>query len=223
MAIMYRAFSKDYTVYMFSRRNHLPAGYTTLDMARDLKNAMDMLGIGKADLMGVSMGGMIAQHFAADYPKNIGKLVLVATCAESNPVLNESVQEWIHLAKHGNHAAFMDSSLRRMYSDTYCRKKRWILPFIGKLAKPKSYDRFFIQADACLTHTASNRLSQIAAETLVIGGGQDHVLGANSSRQIAALLPHATLRMYPELGHALYEEARDFNRTVLDFLQSEPI
>ena len=69
MALMYRLFARDYTVYMFSRRNDLPKGYTTRDMARDLKEAMDVLGIDKADFVGVSMGGMIAQHFAADYPR----------------------------------------------------------------------------------------------------------------------------------------------------------
>ena len=69
MAFMYRAYAGDYTVYMFSRRNHLPAGCSTRDMARDVKDAMEALDIQKADLIGVSMGGMIAQHFAADYPK----------------------------------------------------------------------------------------------------------------------------------------------------------
>ena len=66
MAVMYREFSKDYTVYAFSRKNVLPDGYTTRDMARDQAEAMHQLGIQKADIFGVSMGGMIAQHLAID-------------------------------------------------------------------------------------------------------------------------------------------------------------
>ena len=221
MALMYRIFTKDYTVYMFSRRNHLPQGHTTRDMARDLKAAMDMLGIEKADLVGVSMGGMIAQHFAADYPERLVKLVLVVTCSRPNPILTESVQEWIELARRGDHAALMDSNLRRMYSDAYYRKNRWMAPLVGRLTKPKSYERFFIQADACLTHDASERLGEIDAPTLVIGGEQDHALGAEASREMAAAIPGAQLKMYPEWGHGLYEEAKDFNRTVLDFLEGE--
>ena len=219
MALMYRIFARDYTVYMFSRRNHLPQGHTTRDMARDLKVAMDELGIEKADLVGVSMGGMIAQHFAADYPECLGKLVLVVTCSRPNPILTESVQEWIDLARRGDHAAFMDSNLRRMYSDAYYRKNRWMAPLVGRLTKPKSYERFFIQADACLTHDASERLVEIDAPALVIGGEQDHALGAEASREIAAAIPGAQLKMYPEWGHGLYEEAKDFNGTVLDFLE----
>lgn len=220
MAFMYRLFARDYTVYMFSRRNALTQGYTTRNMARDLKDAMDVLSIEKADLIGVSMGGMIAQHFAADYPDRLGKLVLTVTCAQPNPLLTESVQEWIDLAKRGDHAAFMDSNLRRMYSDAYYRKNGWMAPVVGRLTKPKSYERFFIQANACLMHNAADQLAKITAPTLVIGGEQDRTLGAEASREMAAAIPGAQLKMYPEWGHGLYEEAKDFNRVVLDFLKN---
>ena len=221
MALMYRCFARDYTVYMFSRRNHLPEGCSTRDMASDLKAAMDALAIRAADLVGVSMGGMIAQHVAADDPERIRKLVLVVTCARANPMLTESVGEWIDLARRGDHTAFMDSNVRRMYSDAYYRKNRWLIPVMGRLTKPKSYDRFFIQANACLTHDASSRLAAISAPALVIGGAQDRALGADGSYELAASIPYAQLRMYDEWGHGLYEEAKDFNHAVLAFLQSK--
>lgn len=219
MALMYRAFAKDFTVYMFSRRNHLPQGYGTRDMARDLREAMDVLGIESACLVGVSMGGMIAQHFAADYPDRVSKLVLVVTCAEPNPALRKSISEWVELAGRGDHTALMDSNVRHMYSDAYYRKNKWLIPLMGRLTKPLSYARFLIQADACLIHNASQSLQQISAPTLVIGGLQDCTLGAEPSREIAASIPGAALKLYPEWGHALYEEAKDFNSVVLDFLR----
>lgn len=221
MAVMYRIFAKDFTVYMFSRRNDLPRGSTTRDMARDLKEALDTLNIDRCDLLGVSMGGMIAQHFAADYPESVNRLVLCAACAAPNDTLTESINEWISLARRGDHAAFMDSNLRRIYSDAYYRRNRPLLPIISKLTKPRSYERFFIQADACLRHNAMDRLPQISSPTLVIGGEQDRALGADASRVIAAAIPDAQLRMYTEWGHGLYEEAKDFNRVVLEFLLEE--
>ena len=81
MSVAYRTFTKEYTVYMFGRKHGLPKGSTTRDMARDQAEAMDLLGIERADIFGVSMGGMIAQHFAAEYPELVEKLVLVVTCA----------------------------------------------------------------------------------------------------------------------------------------------
>jgi len=218
MALMYRAYARSYTVYMLSRRNHIPQGYGTQDMAHDLKQALDILGVSKADLIGVSMGGMIAQHFAADYPEITGKLVLAATSAEPNPTLTASIHAWTQLAARGDHAALMDSNVRLIYSDAYYRKNRWLIPIMGVLTKPKSYDRFLIQAAACLRHNAADRLAQISSPTLVIGGEQDRCLGADASRQIAASIPGAQLKMYSEWGHGLYEEAKDFHQVVLRFL-----
>jgi len=218
MAFMYREFAKDFTVYAFSRKNVLPEGYTTRDMARDQAEAMEQLGIECADIFGVSMGGTIAQHLAIDYPGKVGKLILTVTSARPNPILAESIEEWVSCAKRGDHTGLMDSNVRRIYSEGYYCKNKWMVPIIGKLTKPKSYGRFFVQADACLTHDAYESLKQIKAPTLVIGGEKDLSLGGNASREIAAKIPGAELRMYEQWGHGLYEEAKDFNQVVLEFL-----
>ena len=219
VALLYRAYAKDFTVYMFSRKTLLPAGCTTRDMARDLRKAMDLLGIAKADLFGVSMGGMIAQHFAADYPERVGKLILAVTCARPNDILIEAVTEWMDQAKQGDHTALMDSNLKRIYTEAYYRRNKWMVPIAGKLTRPKSYGRFLTQAEACLSHNAYDRLPFITAPTLVIGGEKDQCLGAEASREIAGQIPGAVLRMYPEYGHGVYEEAKDFNAELITFLR----
>ena len=218
MALYYRSLAKDYTVYMFSRKTALPRGHTTRDMARDLKNAMEELGIEKASVVGVSMGGMIAQHFAADYPEQVEKLVLVVTCPRPNPILLESLEEWLSCAGADDHTALMESNVRRIYSDAYYRKNKWMIPITGKLTKPKSYDRFFAQAEACRVHDVWDRLPEITAPTLVVGGERDRSLGGEPSREIAARIPGASLKMYPQWGHGLYEEAKDFLPIVTEFL-----
>ena len=220
LAVMYRMFAGEFTVYVFGRRRGLPQGFTTRDMAGDQAVAMEKLGIEKADILGVSMGGMIAQHLAIDHPAKVDKLVLAVTAAVKNPVMEESIGEWIALARRGDHAAFLDSNLRRIYSEDYCRKNRWMVPILGKLTKPKSYGPFFAQADACLAHDALDALRRISAPTLVIGGERDMTLGGEPSKRIAGEIPGAQLKMYPQWGHGLYEEAKDFNRIVLEFLNS---
>lgn len=218
MALMYREFAKDYTVYAFSRKNDLPQGYTTQDMARDQKLAMDALKIEKAHVFGVSMGGMIAQHLAADYPEKVDKLVLTVTAARTNALLEEAVGEWVSCAKRGDHTALMDSNVRRIYSEGYYRKNKWMVPIMGVATKPKSYERFFVQAEACKKHDAYEKLEKIMAPTLVIGGEQDNCLGGGPSREIGEKIPGAVLRMYPQWGHGVYEEEKGFNRVVRDFL-----
>ena len=218
MAMMYGIFAKDFTVYMFGRRSDLPMGYSTKDMAADLADAMAQLRIPKADVLGVSMGGMIAQHFAADYPEKVNRLVLTVTSARPNPILVESLEEWKACAEREDHAAFLQSNLYRIYSDDYCRKNRHIVPVVAKMTKPKSYDRFFAQAEACRCHDAYDSLPRIQAPTFVIGGELDKSLGGDASREIAERIPNAALFMYPQWGHGLYEEAKDFNQKVYGFL-----
>lgn len=218
MALMYREFTRDFTVYAFSRRNVLPEGFTTRDMARDQAAAMDQLGIHRADIFGVSMGGMIAQHLAVDFPDKVGKLILTVTASRPNPILTESIDEWVSCARRDDHTALMDSNVRRIYSDDYYRRNQWLVPVMGKLTKPRSYHRFFIQAEACLTHNAYDQLHQIQAPTLVIGGEKDLSLGGEASGEIAAKIPGAELKMYVQWGHGLYEEEKDFNRLVMEFL-----
>ena len=94
-----------------------------------------------------------------------------------------------------------------------------MIPFVGKLTKPTSYHRFFVQAEACLHHDAFGRLSQIKAPTLIIGGEKDESLGGAASLEIHDRIPGAQLRMYPQWGHGLYEEEQEFNQVVLDFLK----
>ena len=221
MAILYREFARKFTVYSFSRIDPMPAPYTTRDMARDLAQAMARLGIEKADIFGVSMGGMIAQWLAIDHPEKVERLILAVTCPEPNPILLKSLAEWVTLAKSGDHGAFLKSNLRRIYSEGYCRKNLWMVPILGLLTKPKSYERFFIQANACREHNALAKLPGIRARTLVIGGEQDKALGGAASRTIAAAIPGAELKMYPQWGHGLYEEAKDFNGVLLEFLARE--
>lgn len=217
-AILYRMYAKDYTVYMFSRNRDLKPGCTIRDMARHVAEAMDTLGIGKAHILGVSMGGMIAQHLAADCPEKVDKLVLVVTAARRNPVLEDAVKLWMGQAKSGDHTALMDSNLRLIYSEGYYRRSRWMVPILGLTTKPKSYERFLIMAQACLDHDAYQRLSDIQSPTLVMGGEKDETLGGDASREIAKAIPGAVLRMFPKWGHGLYEEAPEFHSEVLDFL-----
>ena len=145
----------------------------------------------------------------------------MVTAARPNPILTESVEEWMEYAKQGDHTALMDSNVRKIYSDGYYRKNKWLVPIMGRLTKPRSYERFFIQAQACLTHDAFEELAGIKAQALVIGGEQDHCLGGDASREIADRIPGAKLHMYAQWGHGLYEEAKDFNRRVLDFLRRD--
>ena len=219
-ALMYRMYAKDFRVYVPSRSNDLPAGFTARDMAEELFLAMQQLGIGRADIVGISQGGMIAQHLAIDHPEVVDRLVLTVTAARAGEEIRNAISAWKDMAKRDAFNELMRDNLLRMYTEQYLKKNPWMLYTAGRFGKPKRYDRFLTMAEACVTHDTYEELPKIAAPTLIIGGGQDLVIGTSAARELAERIPSAKLHLYPTLGHALYEEATDFNDVVLRFLRS---
>lgn len=214
----YRTFAKDFTVYMFSRKNELEEGCSILDMARDLKFAMDKLGIQKADIMGVSQGGMIAEYMAIDYPEVVNKLILVVTVGRQNECIQSNVKKWIELAEQNRYGEAMKDITVRMYTEEYIQKYRFVLSVLGLFKGPKNKVRFLRMAKSCIEHSLFEELKQISAPTLVIGGERDLTVTGEASREIAEQISDCELYMYENYGHGLYSEAADFNQRVYTFL-----
>jgi pimeloyl-ACP methyl ester carboxylesterase len=219
LAFMYKQFAKEYTVYVFSRRNNLTRGFTTQDMALDITQAMNILNISNADIMGVSQGGMIAQCIAINNPERVNKLVLVVTTSKTNEMINSVIGNWIQLAEKEDFKSLFIDTAEKSYSESYLAKYKKYYNILWRFCKPKDYKRFIIQANSCLTHNVYDDLDKIKCPTLIIGGKQDSIVGVNSSKEIADRISNSELYLYEEYGHAVYEEAKDFNEKVLRYLK----
>ena len=218
-AIMYRLFTKKYTVYVFSRRNNLCNGFTTRDMALDILNSMKELGIDKVNVVGVSQGGMIAQYMAILEPLKVSKLVLVVTASRPNKLMEDNLKSWIDFAKKKDYLSIMSDNVEKSYTGKFLIKNRKSIKLVCKLTKPKDFNRFIIQAESCLTHNSYEELNKIDCPTLIIGGGLDKVLGIESSKELHNLIENSELHIYKEYSHALYEQAKDFNQRIYDYLK----
>ena len=75
--------------------------FTVKDFAADIAAAMDALGLSKADVFGVSQGGMIAQYLAINRPDLVHKLVLAVTLSRNNPTVEAVIQNWITWTEQG--------------------------------------------------------------------------------------------------------------------------
>ena len=217
-AFMYREYTKEYKVYVFSRKKILKEGCTTRDMARDMKIAMEMVGIEKADIVGVSQGGMIAQYIAIDYPEVVNKLVLAVTVPRSNELIEKIVGKWMDWAKQGKYADIQIDTAEKMYTEAYLKRNRWMFPLLGVIGNPKDGNRFLIMAKACLTHNAYDELGKIKMPCLVIGAKLDQVVGGEASKVLAEKIAGSQLYMYENYGHGVFEEAKDFNQRIREFL-----
>ena len=219
LALSYREYARDYKVYIFSRKNMLPSAIPPEKWPQIRRRPWRSWAF-RANVLGISQGGMIAQYLAIDHPELVKKLVLAVTLARPNPVLREAVRGWLSMAERGEHKALMIDTAERSYSPGYLRKYRLAYPLLGHLGKPRDYRRFLIQGRACLGHEAYPELGKIQCPTLVIGGGQDRTLGPDAAPEVAAAIKGSQLFIYDDLGHAAYEEAKDFNQRVMDFLNA---
>ncbi len=219
-ALLYHQLAKDYTVYYFSRRRVLPQGFTTKDMAADLYESMRTLGIGVADVFGVSEGGMIAQYLAADHPECVDKLVLAVTIPYADAITREAIGSWLSWAdeEDGYRKIFLDTA-RRSYTPAYLKKSRLVNEFMARTTAPASMDNFKVQANACLRHNTADVLSRINAATLVIGAAEDEVVGVRGSYLLHEGIADSRLYVYPGYSHGVYEEAKDFLPRIMAFLK----
>ncbi len=218
LAFLYRIFAKDYKVFLFDRRPCVTENITVKDMATDIAEAMDALNITKADVFGVSQGGMVAQYLAIDRPDLVNKLVLAVTLSQNNDTVLKVVNHWILLTEQGKMKELVSDMAVKMYSDQYVKKYKPFMPLLTMLQRPKDVSRFVSLTKACLTCNTYNELDKIKCPVLVLGGRKDKVLTGEASEEIAQKL-NCEIYMYENLGHAAYEEAKDFNQRVYDFLK----
>lgn len=217
-SVMFRQLGRRYRVYVFSRRNDLPEGYTTGDMADDVARTMSSLGRGAADVIGVSQGGMIAQELAVRHPEQVDRLVLTVTAARPNPLMTENLNRWLAWSEQRDYRSIMLDTAQRSYTGSYLK---WNLPvyrLLTAVSRPKDYTRFQILCRSCLTHNTFDRLGQISCPTLIVGGGKDDILGAEASRELAGQIRNGELIIYEEYSHGLYEQAKDYYDRVLNWL-----
>ena len=216
VAKQYRRFHDGYKTYLFDRKHDVVDGYSVEDMADDTAEAMRLLGIKGAYVMGTSQGGMIGQILAAKYPELVAKLVLCCTISSANEVTVNTLSKWVNIAKTGDVYALNMAFFRNIYSDAFLAKNADTLEKVAIVGEADDVRRFIALANACLGFDARPLLGEIKCDCLVVGSEIDKVVGAEPSRRLAERLG-CDLIMYGQYGHAAFDEAPDLHDHILDF------
>jgi len=198
--------------------------YTTRLFARDTAELMETLKISQAHIVGLSMGGAIAQELAISYPEKVRSLVLVATWPRADEYLKETAEIWITLAKKvGLAAAWKEHFLWALTPDFYQNRGEELQEIMDNACKaPQSREAFVGQVKACLDHDALDRLEKIEARTLIILGEEDILTPLRFARVLQQRIGESELVLVEKSGHALpFENPEGFNREVLKFLSSQ--
>lgn len=202
--------------------------YAFRALADDVAGLMDHLGIGKAHILGQSLGGIVAQETAIDHPDRVLKLVLVSTLAggdaeAANPELVKTLGPADGAAGTGSSAIntqkTMNALIGMSFNGVLYRKAMQIMSRF--FVKQEMFDGLSDQVAAMAGHTTLDRLHLIQAPTLVITGSADRIIRPEASERLAARIPNARLVTVIDGSHGFnLEMAARFNREVLDFLRA---
>jgi pimeloyl-ACP methyl ester carboxylesterase len=222
------AFASRFRVISFDNRGAGESGcppgpFTTACMADDAAVLLSFLGVERAHVLGVSLGGMIAQEVALRHPERVEALVLACTSPGGTASVRPPPEALAAFAPSpgGDREADLRRTIPFLYTDRFLREQpEEIETFIARrLVAPASPEGYAAQLSAAIGHSAGDRLRGIRARTLVIAGTADRLVPPVNSERIAERIPGAKLVLLPGAPHRLFaENAEAFNREVLAFL-----
>ena len=218
----YSFLGKRYTVFAVLRRPGMPHGYSMADMAADVGSTIRQEFGEPVDVIGVSTGGSIVQHLAADHPDVVRRLVIHSSACALSSVARDLQLQVAELAAERRWTAaselLVDAVVPRRGVPPRARPLIvWpvsrLLSWSSRSADPTDLIVTILAEDA---HDFRSRLHEIAAPTLVVAGAEDPFYTEALFRETAAGIPGARLILYPGMGHPAH--GQQFARDVLAFL-----
>jgi len=222
--------AQSFQVTVFDNRgvgeSDAPAGpYAVPQMAADVAAVLDAVGLERAHILGVSLGGFIAQEFALTYPERVDRLVLCSTMPggpKSHPMPAAGMEAFVKFPTLDREAG-----LRLMVENSLGRRGVHEVPGLAdeiyayRLEHAPPLAAWQAQAAAGATFDAYDRVGAISAPTLVVHGGADNVVDTRNAELLGELIPGARVEVVPDRGHLMvWEDSERVAEIVKEFLQA---
>lgn len=215
-----------FTVLRYDTRGHgatsaPPPPYDFETLTGDLLALLDALGIERTHFVGLSMGGMIGQHFALAAPRRLNRLVVANSTSRVAPETAAVWQQRIDQAQAEGTAALAPATLERWFTAPYRASRPAIMNRIARLIGATPVAGYVGCAEAIRRLDITGRLGTVTVPTLVIVGADDPGTPPAVSRAIAEAIPGARLEVIPSASHlSCIEQEAVFNRLVAEFLSA---
>ena len=189
--------------------------------AKDVLSIIDLLGIEKSTIIGLSYGSLVAQHFSTLFPDRIDKMVLLSTFAHKTPYYEAIELSWKNALKIGGYSLMLDVMLPYVLSDVYFSNPVIPIEFF------KSSKKDVVDANSLtklMQATADRKdyresLKKVLCPTLVIHGRLDGLFPVNLGQEVANQIKNSKFTIIENAGHTLnIEKVNKVSSTILDFL-----
>ncbi len=204
-------------------QSDVPEGvYPIAQMASDAAAVLDAASVPSAHVFGVSMGGMIAQEFALQYPQRVRSLILGCTNAGGPHVVNAAPEVLQILMRQGMTPEEAKEAIIPFIYDAGTPRARIDEDMVIRMKWYPTPQGYLGQLQGILAWEAYSRIAQIKSPTLIIHGETDQLVPVANAQLIAERIPHAKLVLIPHASHVFdTDQPGVANRAIMEFLSAQ--
>lgn len=217
-----------FRVVLYDLRGHGKSGTpgdvcTLAALASDVAGLLDHLKIPRASFVGLSIGGMVGQHLALQFPDKVTALVLCSTGGRTEPEARLTLGERIDKVRSDGLKSQLDATLARWFTPRFIEEAPETIAWVSQLILGTSIDGFVGCARAVQGLDIIGSLGQVRARTLLIPGEFDLAFPEKVSRAIQQKIPNADVVVLNGAAHiGNVEQAHRFNEILMHFLKGIP-
>ena len=219
VAAAYAPMTSEFDIYVMDRRKNIPEEYSIENMAEDTIKSIKALGFDSVNIVCTSQGGMISLLIALKAPEMVNSMIVMSSSSHHNEKSDRVIGNWIDLAKSGNREGLVVDFAEKCYTKDYINTYLDAFKQMSGLITDEELRRFAIIAKDILSFDISDMIQKIKCKTLIVAAENDAVFGKETSLEIAEKLG-CECYVYPNYGHAFYDETPDCVERVYKFLKS---
>ncbi|MEP6923019.1 MAG: alpha/beta hydrolase, partial [Pyrinomonadaceae bacterium] len=197
---------------------------TISTIADDVANLLEHLNIKRANILGASFGGFVAQEFALKYEEKLDKLILACTSFGGKNHVAPTIDVLLAFASTENLNSserirkFMIPAFTPDFVEKHFDEVKKVCRLREQNVVPEAV--YLAQLQSATSFDAEQRVSTISAQTLILTGGRDLVVPPQNAANLARAIPNSTVKVIADGGHLFFiEKANEFNQAVIEFLQ----
>jgi 3-oxoadipate enol-lactonase len=208
-----------YDVRGHGRSDTTPGPYSLELLSEDLYGLLQALGIPHTDLLGLSMGGMIAQTFALTHPEMVGSLILADTTSEYDPDARRQFEERARVAETQGMDPLVQATVERWFTPDFRQTFPMVVDEIRAILRQTDPTGYAASCRAVARLDLTPRLQRIASPTLVLVGDEDPSTPPAVARRIHEEIAGSRFEVIHGAAHlSSVAQPDQFNSLVLGFL-----
>jgi 3-oxoadipate enol-lactonase len=212
--------STEFTVYRYDLPGHgasatPPTSYSIADLSTQLAGLIEEHKIGRVHLAGISLGGLIAQHFSATHPELVNRLILIDTTPRYTDEMRAMWADRAATARQSGPASLIDGLLKIWFTAAAIKRDDPTVQYVRSTLRKCSGEGYALACEALAAADLRSLSTQIRAPTLVICGDEDIPSFLDASRHLSAAIHDATLSWIPRARHASVLERSDVGMQIM--------